>query len=335
MLSVLLLAPTLPLPGVVAASSVSDAILCADNYTMESSIQTGTLYEWDVKVHFVNHGYSDAYGVTATISSAPANVDYTDDPDVTLGNIPVGGSAWSEDTFTLKIDMSNPQSPDESIMWRVEYYDNDGNPQVIENVSQFCPGHIPPLPSEIPPPPPPLTINTKIMTIRWASDGARWSRLNEDVFRIWGRLELPEGCTLADLEKEVTASIAIGGSSGSDTVELQERLSSRLPGVFWTYRGSEQPPSEGMNITKMVVWWAPEDSDRAGKAGFYISGVLELPETIGIGTEPPEATVTLSITSDECAPGEEIVTFREYPRYNRWIHFSRLSWFPHDPSGTE
>lgn len=341
LLSVLLVVPMLAFPGAAAASN---AILCADEYEItryEETYEGEKLVEIeeDLKVHFVNHGSCDAYNVTATISSSPDFVEHSTNL-LELGDLLVGGSgSWSDVPFTVVIDMDPPPPPELGITWRVEYDDANGVHHVIENVPQHCPGHIPPLPGgEDPPPPPPtpLTMDIKVMTIRWASDGAGCSWLNKDIFRIWGRIELPECCTLDDLKKEATASIAIGGSSGTDTVDLRERIPRRLPGVFWTYRGSEQPPGENMNITRMVVWWAPEDSDWAGKAGFYIAGVLELPDTIGIGTEPPEATVTLSIGADGCAPmGEETLTFRVRPRLNRWVYWSRLPRFPCDPNGTE
>ena len=89
------------------------------------------------EVHFVNKGAFDVYNVTATVTCTPINVVATD-PDVTLGDIPAGGSAWSSDTFELRVDMTNPQGPDKGICWRVEYDDAAGVHHVIENVPKFC-----------------------------------------------------------------------------------------------------------------------------------------------------------------------------------------------------
>jgi hypothetical protein len=181
-----------------------------------------------------------------------------------------------------------------------------------------------------------LTVDIKSMAIQWAFDGRRWSRLNKDIFTIWGRLKLPDNYTLADLKKQATASIAINGDSGSDTVKLQEWHLRWVPGALWTYRGFEQLPSNGMNITNMVVWWAPESSGDVGRAGFYIRGVLGLDSNIGIDTEP-EATVSLGIpvVDDGNLEGEKTITFNVYPRLHRWSYNNRLPRFSFDPEGTE
>ena len=118
--------------------------LCPDEYRW--SIHHTPPYEWDpfpmlfrnwTDVHFVNSGSGDAYNVTATITCAPGNVNIVDG-DVTLGDIPAGSGAWSQDFFMLEVDMTNPQDPNKGICWRVEYDDAAGVHHVIEDVAKYC-----------------------------------------------------------------------------------------------------------------------------------------------------------------------------------------------------
>jgi len=118
--------------------------LCPDEYRW--SIHHTPPYEWDpfpmlfrswTDVHFVNSGSGDAYNVTATITCAPVNVNIVDG-DVTLGDIPAGSSAWSQDFFMLEVDMTNPQDPNKGIVWRLEYDDAAGVHHVIEDIPTFC-----------------------------------------------------------------------------------------------------------------------------------------------------------------------------------------------------
>ena len=113
--------------------------LCPDDYRWGD-------YEWDPspdtfvgrqEVHFVNNGQGDAFDVTATVTCVPINV-VASEPDVTLGDIPAGGGAWSSDTFELRVDMTNPQDPNKGICWQVEYDDAAGVHHVIENVAKYC-----------------------------------------------------------------------------------------------------------------------------------------------------------------------------------------------------
>ena len=119
--------------------------LCPDEYRWNTSVSSKG-YDWDPfptlfrawnDVHFVNNGTGDAYNVIATITCAPVNVNIIDG-NVTLGDIPAGGSAWSKDFFLLEVDMTNPQGPDKGICWRVEYDDAAGVHHVVENVPKFC-----------------------------------------------------------------------------------------------------------------------------------------------------------------------------------------------------
>ncbi|HDN65290.1 MAG TPA: hypothetical protein ENF23_03190 [Methanosarcinales archaeon] len=123
----------------IKVCQVQQPELCPDKYRWGS-------YNWDPlpdtfvgrqEVRFINSGTGDAYDVTATVTCVPANVVATD-PDVTLGDIPAGGSSWSSDTFELRVDMTNLQDPNKGICWRVEYDDDAGMHHVIENVPKFC-----------------------------------------------------------------------------------------------------------------------------------------------------------------------------------------------------
>jgi hypothetical protein len=88
-----------------------------------------------------------------------------------------------------------------------------------------------------------------------------------------------------------------------------------------------------MNIRQTTIWWAPDDSKWAGQAGFYFTGVLELPPEIGSSTEP-EAVVTLEIPmAGGSLLGEKAVEYRVFPRLNRWSYTvnPRLPRFRFDP----
>ena len=104
-------------------------------------VNAAVLESWQ-HVRIENRGTEDVYNVTATIMAQPANVTIVDG-GVTIGDVPAGGSAWSSDNYTLRLDMMNPSGPDEQIYWRIEYDDAAGVHHVIENVPQFPPGEGP------------------------------------------------------------------------------------------------------------------------------------------------------------------------------------------------
>ena len=125
--------------------TLSEIKLCPDEYRWNKSVSP-TGYEWDPfpelfrgwnDVHFINSGPGDAYSVTATITCTPVNVVVVDGV-VSLGDIPAGSGAWSQDFFVLETDMTNPQDPNKGICWRVEYDDASGVHHVIEDVPKFC-----------------------------------------------------------------------------------------------------------------------------------------------------------------------------------------------------
>ena len=129
-------------PGTDIIEAIAELYPCPDEYRWGDpapgySYNNMPIFESWMEAHFVNSGIGDAYNVTATISYAPVNVTIVDG-NVALGDIPAGGSAWSTgDTFTLEVDMSNPQNPNEGIKWRVEYDDTAGVHHVVENVPEF------------------------------------------------------------------------------------------------------------------------------------------------------------------------------------------------------
>jgi hypothetical protein len=96
---------------------------------------------YDVRIE--NRGTEDVFNVTATITGAPINTEVPD-PDVVVGDIPAGGSAWSGDTYTIRLDMTVPGvDPCEGVVWRVEYDDAADAHHIIENVPEFPPGEGP------------------------------------------------------------------------------------------------------------------------------------------------------------------------------------------------
>ena len=183
-----------------------------------------------------------------------------------------------------------------------------------------------------------FTINH--MVIQWSRPGI-WGRFDKDTFLLSGRLQIPEGCTVEDLNKSATLTIAISDASGTDTVLCKVRPLNKA-GTIWKYNGKEQPPGEGMNIHNLIIWWTPQSGKWAGWAGLHISGVLQLPDEIGVNTKPAEAKVTLELpvaTGAGCGSlvGEQTVKFVVLERSRLWLYnaWHNLPGFPCDPTGAE
>jgi PKD repeat protein len=100
------------------------------------------VFEGWMNVRIENRGTGDAFNVTAEIMSWPSNTTVPD-PDVTVGDIPSGGSSWSADTFTTTVNMASPVDQCEEVFWRIEYDDATGAHHVVENVPEFPPGEGP------------------------------------------------------------------------------------------------------------------------------------------------------------------------------------------------
>ena len=98
------------------------------------SVAGWPIFESWLSVRVENTGTIDAENVVATILVAPENCEIIDG-DATVGNVATGSSAWSNDTFRIKVDTSNPQGPDEGIFWKIEY-DANGE-HIVEVVPEF------------------------------------------------------------------------------------------------------------------------------------------------------------------------------------------------------
>jgi VCBS repeat-containing protein len=184
------------------------------------------------------------------------------------------------------------------------------------------------------------TFTIKHMLIQWSRPGI-WARFDKDTFTLSGRLQLPAGCTVEDLNKSATLTIAISDASGTDTVLCKVRPLNKA-GIIWKYNGKEQPPGEGMNIHNLIIWWTPQSGKWAGWAGFHISGVLQLPEEIGVNTQPAEATITIEMpakTESGCGSliAKNTVKFKVLGSARLWLYnvWPNLSAFPCEPTGTE
>ncbi|OGO23359.1 MAG: hypothetical protein A2144_12870 [Chloroflexi bacterium RBG_16_50_9] len=148
------------------------------------------------------------------------------------------------------------------------------------------------------------------MNIFWAKynsmNKSKWSNrgYNQKVrmshrFTISGRLELPNNCTLKELESNSTVTIIIGGKSVSKLIEFKvQNLKDK--GAMWIYSGKNESLEEGMNITLMTILWYPQNG-KIGSACFNISGILNLPENIQIDNTPAQATVKIEIPLDDGA----------------------------------
>jgi len=180
------------------------------------------------------------------------------------------------------------------------------------------------------------TFVVKTMTINWARD-VKKGKKDSDKFIIWGRLQLPQGCDISQLKKQASVSIKISTATGTDTVVLKNYPLGRL-GNMWKYRGSGQPPGDGLTITNLNIWWSPSGK-WSGWAGFSVSGVLRLPAGIGVNTQPAEATVTFNIPVITAAGGGSLegkaqVTFKVNQKLNLWsyVPWFKLPDFPFDPA---
>ncbi len=93
------------------------------------------IFESWLQVRIQNYGPGDAFNVTATISSWPANNTIVDG-NVALGNINAGSSAWSSDNYQLQVDMAHPVDQSLGVTWTIEYDDAGGGHHTILNVPQ-------------------------------------------------------------------------------------------------------------------------------------------------------------------------------------------------------
>lgn len=129
-----------------AASFVqADVDLCPENpyrpsvnHTDPDFVTTGSIFQSWLDVRMLNRGTSIAYDVKATISCFPAF--YNKIPvEVSFGDIPAGGGAWSKDYFMLELDLSRyTGNPMQGICWDVTYKDEAGAQHTLAYVAKFC-----------------------------------------------------------------------------------------------------------------------------------------------------------------------------------------------------
>jgi hypothetical protein len=175
--------------------------------------------------------------------------------------------------------------------------------------------------------------------IYWSPHTLRWQ--GNDSFSIYGRLQLPQGYTAADLQRQATVTITIAGQSGSETVVFTGRASGWPQNVMWLYKETKHSsPGESMNITTMTMWWAPLGIKWSNWAGFYIGGVLQLPVDIAVNTKSPNVKVTIEIPITTAAgggtvKGEQTMTCKVYKTINLWRYssFPKPPAFPYDTTG--
>lgn len=106
------------------------------------SYEDWPLFEGWMHVLIENPGPDNAYNVTATITSCPENFTIVD-PDVTVGDIDAGLSAWSTDTFTYNIDMREPVDPQKGFVWRITYDDQFYHRHTVEGRSTLVTFQVP------------------------------------------------------------------------------------------------------------------------------------------------------------------------------------------------
>ena len=172
-------------------------------------------------------------------------------------------------------------------------------------------------------------------------------RKGDDTFSIYGRLQLPAGKTVADLQTKAKVTITIADQSGNQTVLFTDiRFNGRPQNIMWLYKYNKRSPLVGVNmyITTMTVSWAPQKTIWAGWAGFYIGGVLQLPVDIGVNTKPSDVKISIELPYTTAAgggsvKGEKTVTCKVNKLIDLWS-YSKLLWpwpliFPYDLTGKE
>ncbi|MFC2021251.1 choice-of-anchor Q domain-containing protein, partial [Chloroflexota bacterium] len=254
---------------------------------------------------------------SGTVGKSPDQADYPDGTPVLLTAVAVPG--WSFDSWSG--DLFGSTNPETITM--------DGDKTVTatftQNQNQF------------------QTFVISTMTIDWAKDKEenegrfsrwyKWFKPEKDKFSISGRIQLPEGVTLDDLQPSATLLASIGDALGSQAVDFGE-WKLRRNGTIWHYRSGKHSDGDGITITRMTIYWAPERDGWAGWAGFKIDGELDLPE--GIEDEAgTEATVVIEIPTAGgfSITGEETIEFDVSKNGRRWSYYvnPRLPRFRYEP----
>ncbi|MFC1944586.1 PKD domain-containing protein [Chloroflexota bacterium] len=182
----------------------------------------------------------------------------------------------------------------------------------------------------------------KFFTILWESDNGNpggqyeWNKYKRgDKFSISGRLQMPEGYSAADIEGDVKLTIAIAADSGEDTIVMDKGQQGWMS-AKWRYNGDENQFGEGMVITRMTIWVAPQNSRWEGWAGFYIEGRLDFEDGDGNDTRPAQATITVEMPMTAEAGGWSFIG-RETADFNTsrllkniWYYSGWHPPFPYD-----
>ncbi len=253
LLSVLLLAPLLVSPGGAAASNETANLYPDDNRAVSGSWTTfigplayfsvesyyedpaADIYVQKLEVRFKNWGDVDAYNLTATVSYLPIGTEAPDDV-VTLDLLVAHDTDWTTDNFTLRTILSEVVDPYDTIKWLIEYYDEDGNYNSIEDVLwQYDAFFIPPLPSEIPP----VTIST--FEVVWAKIDFK-NKPDHDKARVRGILNID-----GDVDVSEAVTVTIGPLVETINMEAKGK-----EGQKWQYR---RPKDGTGNIRQMTINW--------------------------------------------------------------------------------
>ncbi|MBN1643682.1 MAG: hypothetical protein JW856_02525, partial [Dehalococcoidales bacterium] len=124
-----------------------------------------------------------------------------------------------------------------------------------------------------------------------------------------GLIKAPEGIDPFYPDRIAVITLTISGESLSDSVEFTGRPSQH--GNVWQFQGVGNGNLDGigLNIEKVSLWWAPDMGNWTGWAGFHIFGEFIMPEGVNGGTQPPQVTLTLEVTTaaDSAMTGEATV----------------------------
>jgi hypothetical protein len=119
-----------------------DALLTADIQAVAFRLgepppsEDDSIREINLDIRFENQGCGGAFDAWAYVIDYPSHMTVTQ-PFVYIGNIPAGGSTWSDNTITIRVDTSATPDPGEGLIWYVEYMDADYNYRAIEDLIQF------------------------------------------------------------------------------------------------------------------------------------------------------------------------------------------------------
>jgi alpha-tubulin suppressor-like RCC1 family protein/uncharacterized protein YkwD/plastocyanin/thiol-disulfide isomerase/thioredoxin/uncharacterized membrane protein YphA (DoxX/SURF4 family) len=151
-------------------------------------------------------------------------------------------------------------------------------------------------------------------------------------FYVYGRLKVPEGMSVADFERLATVTLTISNGSISDSIVFTKG-SAKLRGA-WQGWGDDKLDGVGLDVEKMSLWWAPNNSNWAGWAGFHISGEFIMPEGVNGNTQPPRVTVTVDLTTktSRTVTGTATVLCKVSGKGLVWQYNAQTGWpfFPYD-----